>query len=77
MDNKETAIRYKMTVDLLRDEILDMTCDQIADKLSNQFVEKYGDLVMEKAYISDDELRNRVLEKLSQKIIDNFTNENK
>lgn len=70
-------IKYKMTMDLLRDEILDLTCEQIADKLSDQFIEKYGAIVMEKAYISDDELRKRVVEKLSERIIDEYCGKRK
>lgn len=72
-----TGIKYKMTMDLLRDEIIDSTCEQIADKLSDQFIKKYGAIVMEKAYISDDELRKRVVEKLSERIIDAYCDKRK
>lgn len=64
--------KYKMTMDLCRDEVLDLTLGQIADKLSDKFVKKYGDLVMEKTYISEEELRKRVIEKLTDKIIENY-----
>lgn len=71
-DPVKDLAKYKMTMDLCRDEVLDLTLKQIADKLSDKFVEKYGDLVMEKAYITDDELRKRVIEKLADKIIENY-----
>ena len=71
-DPSKDPVKYKMTMDLCRDEVLDLTLGQIADKLSDKFVEKYGDLVMEKAYITDDELRKRVIEKLADKIIENY-----
>lgn len=77
MDDDPEGIKYKFTMDLLRDQILDLTCDQIADKLSDRFIEQYGDIVMEKAYISDDELRKRVVEKLSERIIDEYCEKRK
>ena len=57
---------------IARATILDLTSEEIAEKLANQFVEKYGDLVVEKLTIEESELRERVLNKLSDKIIDNF-----
>lgn len=73
----EIGIRYKFTMDLLRDEIIDLTCKQIADKLADQFIEKYGATLMENAYISDDELRECVVEKLSERIIDEYCDKRK
>ena len=57
---------------LMRTTLLDLTSEEIAEKLANQFVEKHGREVMEKFFIDENELRAKVLNKLSDKIIDNF-----
>lgn len=76
MDDPQ-GIKYKFTMDLLRDEIIDLTCGQIADKLSDRFIEEYGTIAMEKVCISYDELRERVVEKLSERIIDEYCGKRK